>query len=54
MGLSTDNAGWLYGRSNVGDVVEFTGSDRVMEPSEGIGVWLYTWEEWRARSAQQG
>ena len=54
VGLSTDNAGWLYGRSNVGDVVEFTGSDRVMEPSEGIGVWLYTWEEWRARSAQQG
>ncbi|MDO5092568.1 MAG: Ig-like domain-containing protein [Propionibacteriaceae bacterium] len=51
VGLSTDNAGWLYSRTNVGDVVEFTGSDRAMEPQEGMGVWLYSWDEWRALSA---
>ncbi|RRD51178.1 Ig-like domain-containing protein [Arachnia propionica] len=51
VGLSTDNAGWLYSRTNIGDVVEFTGSDRMMEPSEGIGVWLYSWEEWQQLSA---
>ena len=51
VGLSNDNAGWLYDGTSIGDVVEFTGSDRRMEPSEGIGVWLYSWEEWKALSA---
>ena len=32
-----DNAGWLYDGTSIGDVVEFTGSDRKMEPSEGMG-----------------
>ena len=54
VGLSTDNAGWLYSRTNVGDVVEFTGSDRPMEPGEGMGVWLYSWEEWKALSSVTG
>ena len=44
VGLSTDNA-------SIGDVVEFTGSERKMEPSEGLGVWLYSWDEWKALSA---
>ena len=51
VGLSTDNAGWLFSRTNIGDVVEFTGSDRKMEPGEGMGVWLYSWDEWKALSA---
>lgn len=51
VGLSTDNAGWLYKGTSIGDVVEFTGSDRKMKPSEGMGVWLYSWEEWKALSA---
>ena len=51
VGLSTDNAGWLYEGTSIGDVVEFTGSDRKMKPSEGMGVWLYSWEEWKALSA---
>ena len=38
VGLSTDNAGWLYEGTSIGDVVEFTGSERKMEPSEGLGV----------------
>lgn len=53
VGLSTDNAGWLFARSEVGDVVEFTGSDRQMEPDEGIAVWMFSWDEWKARSAAQ-
>ena len=51
VGLSTDNAGRLYKGTSIGDVVEFTGSDRKMKPSEGMGVWLYSWEEWKAFSA---
>ena len=52
VGLSTDNAGWLYEGTSIGDVVEFTGSDKKrMEPSEGIGVWLHSWDEWKALSA---
>ena len=51
IGLSTDNAKWLYEGAAVGDVVEFTGSDRRMEPGEGMGVWLYSWDEWKALSA---
>ncbi len=51
VGLSTDNAGWLYEGTSIGDVVEFTGSERKMEPSEGLGVWLYSWDEWKALSA---
>ena len=51
VGLSTDNAGWLYKGTSIGDVVEFTGSDRKMKPSEGMGVWFYSWEEWKALSA---
>ena len=51
VGLSRENAGWLYEGTSVGDVVEFTGSERKMEPSEGMGVWLYSWDEWKARSA---
>ena len=51
VGLSRENAGWLYEGTSVGDVVEFTGSERKMEPSEGMGVWLYSWDEWKALSA---
>ena len=51
VGLSMDNARTLYNFLQIGDVVEFTGSDRIFKSTEGIGVWQYTWEEWQKLSA---
>jgi lipoprotein-anchoring transpeptidase ErfK/SrfK len=38
-GMSTANAGWLYSISKRGDVVEYTGTDRQMEFTNGYGDW---------------
>jgi lipoprotein-anchoring transpeptidase ErfK/SrfK len=38
-GMSTANAGWLYGISRRGDVVEYTGTDRGMTLTNGYGDW---------------
>lgn len=49
--MSLDNAAWMFQNSNIGDVVKFTGSNRPFLPTEGIGVWEYTFDQWKARSA---
>jgi len=49
--LSPSNALWMYNESKVGDVVKFVGSSRVFKPTEGIGVWQYTWAQWQKQSA---
>ncbi len=38
-GMSTAEAGWLYSISKRGDVVEYTGTDRPMEFTNGYGDW---------------
>ncbi len=38
-GMSTANAGWLYNHSQVGDVVEYTGSNVHMTLDNGYGDW---------------
>ncbi|WP_408899069.1 Ig-like domain-containing protein [Nocardioides sp. R1-1] len=50
-GLSTDNAGWLYAMSRRGDVVEYVGTDRPMEPGNGWGDWNVPWQEYVTGSA---
>ncbi len=49
--LAPDNAKWMYDNSKVGDIVEFTGSSRAFLPTEGIGVWQYSWTSWKQQSA---
>ena len=49
--LSPANAQWMYANSKVGDVVVFTGSSRVFQPTEGIGVWQYSFAQWQKQSA---
>ena len=44
-------AEWMFNNSKVGDVVKFTGSTRAFKPTEGIGVWVYDYAGWQARSA---
>ncbi len=49
--MSPENAKWMFTHSKVGDVVDFTGSTRQFQPTEGIGVWVYSWRQWQRRSA---
>ncbi len=50
-GMSTDNAAWLYAMTLRGDVVEYTGTDRPMEPGNGYGDWNIDWSEYKTGSA---
>jgi lipoprotein-anchoring transpeptidase ErfK/SrfK len=50
-GMSTENAGWLYSMTLRGDVVEYTGTDRPMEPDNGYGDWNVAWSDYKAGSA---
>lgn len=49
--LSPTNAKWMYDNSKVGDVVTFSGSTRPFLPTEGIGVWQYSFATWQKQSA---
>lgn len=49
--MAPRNAKWFYQNSLVGDPVNFTGSDREFKPTEGIGVWQYSWAQWQEQSA---
>ncbi|MFF4601365.1 Ig-like domain-containing protein [Streptomyces sp. NPDC001339] len=45
-------AGWLFGRSIVGDTVVVQNSpERTVAPDNGLGGWNVPWDEWRAGSA---
>lgn len=50
-GMSTDNAAWLYAMTRRGDVVEYVGTDRPMEPGNGWGDWNIAWHDYAAGSA---
>lgn len=49
--MAPQNAKWFYDHSLPGDPVDFTGSDREFRPDEGIGVWQYSYAEWKQQSA---
>jgi lipoprotein-anchoring transpeptidase ErfK/SrfK len=50
-GMSTENADWLYHMTLRGDVVEYVGTDRQMEPTNGYGDWNVPWDEYKQGSA---
>ena len=50
-GMSPANAEWFYNNSNVGDVIEYTGSDKWMDLTNGFGDWNADFSEYRAGSA---
>jgi lipoprotein-anchoring transpeptidase ErfK/SrfK len=50
-GLSTANADWLYRMTQIGDVVEYVGTDRTIEPGNGYSDWNLSWAEWQEGSA---
>jgi lipoprotein-anchoring transpeptidase ErfK/SrfK len=51
VGMSTENAAWLYSISKRGDVVDVTGSDRHMTLDNGYGDWNDTFAQYRQGSA---
>ena len=50
-GMSTANADWLYHMTNVGDVVQYTGTNRQMELTNGYGDWNESFATYRQGSA---
>ncbi|MBB4891196.1 lipoprotein-anchoring transpeptidase ErfK/SrfK [Streptomyces olivoverticillatus] len=54
-GNPSSPAGWFYGSSLVGDVVEVVHSaERVVAPDNGLSGWNMPWGAWRAGSALGG
>jgi hypothetical protein len=51
IGMGTDNAQWLFDRSNVGDVVEVSGTSVQQNLGNGVTVWMNSWDAWLADSA---
>lgn len=51
VGMSTDNAAWLYGLSHRGDVVETVGSGRPLEHGNGWTDWNMSWKDYKQGSA---
>lgn len=49
--MAPGNAEWFYDNSLPGDPVDFTGSGREFLPTEGIGVWQYSYAQWQEQSA---
>ncbi len=50
-GMSTANAGWLYRHSQVGDVVVYTGSSKMMTLTNGYGDWNVPFSQYKSGSA---
>ncbi|HEX8779928.1 MAG TPA: L,D-transpeptidase [Nocardioides sp.] len=51
VGMSLDDAAWLYDLTRRGDVVEVTGSDRWMTLDNGYGDWNASFSDYREGSA---
>ena len=51
VGMTTDNAAWLFDLTKRGDVVEVTGSDRQMTLDNGYGDWNASFREYAEGSA---
>ena len=51
VGMSTEDAKWLFDLSRRGDIVEVTGTDRGMEPGNGYTDWNKTFAEYKQGSA---
>ncbi|MFK0252342.1 Ig-like domain-containing protein [Streptomyces sp. NPDC090445] len=56
VGMSNSDAKWLFDSSQVGDVVEVTGSGSKgkADLGNGYGEWNLSWDEWKAKSALNG
>jgi lipoprotein-anchoring transpeptidase ErfK/SrfK len=51
VGMSVEDARWLYERTNIGDVVRVRGTDRPIEPGNGWTDWDVSYREYAQGSA---
>jgi len=51
VGMSTDNAAWLYSVTHRGDPVEVTGTARTLEQGNGWTDWDQSWKDFKSGSA---
>jgi len=51
IGMSTEDAAWLYERSSVGEVVITTGSEREIEYGNGYTDWDISYADYQEKSA---
>ena len=51
IGMSLDNARWLYEQSHPGDLVKVTGTERQLEYGNGWTDWNVSFKEYKAGSA---
>ncbi len=51
VGMSTDNAAWLFGMAHRGDVVKTINSGRSLEQGNGWTDWDMSWKQYKAGSA---
>lgn len=53
IGMSDQDAAWIYRELQVGDPFEMTGDDAkaTVAPNNGYGEWNLSWADWRTRSA---
>jgi lipoprotein-anchoring transpeptidase ErfK/SrfK len=51
VGMSTENAAWLFGVTHRGDPVEVTGSSRGIEPNNGWTDWDQSFKQYKQASA---
>jgi lipoprotein-anchoring transpeptidase ErfK/SrfK len=42
---------WFYDEFGAGDIVEVTGTNRTLSPTNGLGDWVIPWNEWVKGSA---
>ena len=50
VGLSTDNAYWLFQNSRVGDVIVVKNTGREQDLGNGITEWNIAWKDWLSKS----
>lgn len=51
IGMSTENAKWLYDQTTVGDLVEVVGTSVDQDLGNGLTIWNQSWDEWLTRSS---
>lgn len=51
VGMTTEQMNRVYETAQIGDPVEFTGSDRKLEDGNGWSEWDISWDEWKRKSA---
>ncbi|MCW2643110.1 MAG: L,D-transpeptidase catalytic protein [Dactylosporangium sp.] len=51
LNVSTENAIWLYNNFGPGDIVEVRNTGIALGPTDGLGDWTLSWEDWLAGSA---